>query len=58
VINAGCANAGTGDAGLADAREMAALAASAVGCQPAEVVGGVDRRHRGAAADGQGARLA
>jgi glutamate N-acetyltransferase/amino-acid N-acetyltransferase len=37
VANAGCANAATGDAGLADAREMAALTAQAVGC-PAEHV--------------------
>ncbi len=38
VVNAGCANAGTGEAGLADAREMAALAASALGCAPSELV--------------------
>src|SRR5918996_1590060 len=38
VVNAGCANAGTGEGGLADAREMAALTARAVGCRPAEVV--------------------
>ena len=38
VVNAGCANAGTGPAGLADARETAAAAAAAVGCAPAEVV--------------------
>jgi glutamate N-acetyltransferase/amino-acid N-acetyltransferase len=38
VVNAGCANAGTGEAGLADAREMAALAARALGCAPGEVV--------------------
>ena len=38
VVNAGCANAGTGEAGLADARETAAAAARALGCAPAEVV--------------------
>jgi len=38
VANAGCANAATGDAGLADAREMAGLAARAVGCPVEEVV--------------------
>ncbi len=38
VVNAGCANAGTGAAGLADAREMAAAAARAVSCAPREVV--------------------
>ena len=38
VVNAGCANAGTGEAGLADAREMAAVAATAAGCAPAEIV--------------------
>jgi glutamate N-acetyltransferase/amino-acid N-acetyltransferase len=32
AINAGCANACTGEEGLADAREMAALAAAAAGC--------------------------
>jgi glutamate N-acetyltransferase/amino-acid N-acetyltransferase len=40
VINAGCANAATGEPGLRDAREMARLAAEAVGCRPAEVVVG------------------
>jgi glutamate N-acetyltransferase / amino-acid N-acetyltransferase len=38
VVNAGCANAGTGAAGLADAREMAALAARALGVEAAHVV--------------------
>ena len=38
VVNAGCANACTGDQGMADAREMASLTAQAVGCQPAEVL--------------------
>lgn len=38
VVNAGCANAATGDQGLADAREMAELTARAVGCSSHEVV--------------------
>lgn len=38
VVNAGCANAATGDAGLADARETAALVAHALGCAAGEVV--------------------
>ena len=38
VINAGCANAATGPAGIADARAMAAATAQAIGCRPAEVV--------------------
>lgn len=38
VVNAGCANACTGEQGMADAREMAALTARALGCQPAEVL--------------------
>jgi glutamate N-acetyltransferase/amino-acid N-acetyltransferase len=38
LANAGCANAATGEPGLADAREMAALTAAAVGCAPQEVV--------------------
>src|SRR5262245_731773 len=38
VVNAGCANAATGERGLADAREMARLAAEAVGCRAEEVV--------------------
>jgi glutamate N-acetyltransferase / amino-acid N-acetyltransferase len=38
VVNAGCANAATGEGGLRDAREMAARAAGALGCAPAEVV--------------------
>ena len=37
VINSGCANACTGEEGLADAAEMAALAAGALGC-PAQAV--------------------
>jgi glutamate N-acetyltransferase/amino-acid N-acetyltransferase len=38
VVNSGCANAATGEGGLADAREMASLTAQAVGCSPAEVL--------------------
>jgi glutamate N-acetyltransferase/amino-acid N-acetyltransferase len=38
VVNAGCANAGTGEAGLLDAREMAAATARAVSCAAQEVV--------------------
>lgn len=38
VVNAGCANAATGETGLRDAREMAACTARAVGCAPEEVV--------------------
>jgi len=38
VVNAGIANAATGERGVADAREMAAATAQAVGCRPAEVV--------------------
>jgi glutamate N-acetyltransferase/amino-acid N-acetyltransferase len=38
VANAGCANAVTGDRGLADARRMASLAAAAVEARPDEVL--------------------
>jgi glutamate N-acetyltransferase/amino-acid N-acetyltransferase len=38
VVNAGCANAGTGARGLADAREMAATLAGELGCPPTEVL--------------------
>jgi glutamate N-acetyltransferase/amino-acid N-acetyltransferase len=38
VANAGCANAATGQQGLDDAREMAALAARALGCPSEEIV--------------------
>ena len=38
VVNAGCANAATGERGLRDAREMAALSARAVGCAAEEVI--------------------
>jgi glutamate N-acetyltransferase/amino-acid N-acetyltransferase len=38
VVNAGCANAATGEQGLRDARETAALVAREIGCRPSEVV--------------------
>ena len=38
VVNAGCANAGTGAQGLADARAMAAAVGAAVGCEPTQVI--------------------
>ncbi|HEX9093341.1 MAG TPA: bifunctional glutamate N-acetyltransferase/amino-acid acetyltransferase ArgJ [Coriobacteriia bacterium] len=38
VVNAGNANACTGPAGMADARLMAATAASVLGCDPQEIV--------------------
>lgn len=38
VVNAGCANAATGEPGLADAREMAEATARLLQCAPAEVV--------------------
>jgi glutamate N-acetyltransferase/amino-acid N-acetyltransferase len=38
VVNAGCANAATGAAGLTDARETASLVAEAVGCRAEEVI--------------------
>src|SRR5207342_1896285 len=38
VANAGCANAVTGERGMADARRMAALAADAIGAAPDEVL--------------------
>jgi glutamate N-acetyltransferase/amino-acid N-acetyltransferase len=38
VVNAGCANAATGERGLRDAREMAACAAGAIGCAPEAVL--------------------
>ena len=40
VANAGCANACTGETGLANARKMAALAAAEVGCAPDEALVG------------------
>jgi glutamate N-acetyltransferase/amino-acid N-acetyltransferase len=38
VVNSGCANACTGEAGLNDAREMAQATARALGCRPEEVL--------------------
>src|SRR3954453_5879576 len=38
VVNSGCANACTGDTGLADARTMAAEAANLVGCPTEQVL--------------------
>jgi len=38
VINSGCANACTGDTGMADARAMAADTATLVGCPPEQVL--------------------
>ena len=38
VVNSGCANAATGPAGLADAREMARVTARVVGCEPEDVI--------------------
>ncbi len=38
VVNSGCANASTGQQGLADATEMAALTAKAIGVDPEEVL--------------------
>jgi glutamate N-acetyltransferase/amino-acid N-acetyltransferase len=38
VINTGCANAGTGQAGLASARTVCAAVAGALGCRPEEVL--------------------
>ncbi len=38
VVNSGCANACTGDAGMADARTMAAETAKLAGCPPEQVL--------------------
>jgi glutamate N-acetyltransferase/amino-acid N-acetyltransferase len=38
LINAGCANAGTGAAGFEDARQVIAAVADRVGCTPDEVI--------------------
>jgi glutamate N-acetyltransferase/amino-acid N-acetyltransferase len=38
IANAGCANACTGERGMADARRMASLAAESVGCEPDQVL--------------------
>lgn len=38
IANSGCANASTGEQGMADAEEMTALAAKAIGAEPDEVL--------------------
>jgi glutamate N-acetyltransferase / amino-acid N-acetyltransferase len=38
IVNAGCANAGTGEDGLRDARETAAIVAHTIGCPVEEVL--------------------
>jgi glutamate N-acetyltransferase/amino-acid N-acetyltransferase len=38
VVNSGCANACTGEAGMRDAREMARATAKGLGCKPEEVL--------------------
>lgn len=38
IANSGCANASTGEQGLVDAEEMAAMAAKAIGAEPEEVL--------------------
>jgi glutamate N-acetyltransferase / amino-acid N-acetyltransferase len=38
LVNSGCANAATGEGGLADAREMARLAGDALGCPANEIL--------------------
>ncbi|HET8587564.1 MAG TPA: bifunctional glutamate N-acetyltransferase/amino-acid acetyltransferase ArgJ [Candidatus Limnocylindria bacterium] len=38
IVNAGCANAGTGPEGLQDARSVVAAVAERLGCQPDEVI--------------------
>jgi glutamate N-acetyltransferase/amino-acid N-acetyltransferase len=38
IVNAGCANAGTGAPGMADAQRVAAAVAAAVGCSPSQVL--------------------
>jgi glutamate N-acetyltransferase / amino-acid N-acetyltransferase len=38
VVNSGCANAGTGEAGLSDARRSCAAAAALLGCEPTQVL--------------------
>jgi glutamate N-acetyltransferase/amino-acid N-acetyltransferase len=38
LINSGCANAGTGEAGLADALQTCAAAAELLGCRPSQVL--------------------
>jgi glutamate N-acetyltransferase/amino-acid N-acetyltransferase len=38
IVNAGCANAGTGAGGLEDARAVVAAAAAHLGCEPSQVL--------------------
>ena len=38
VVNTGCANAGTGERGLADARATCEAVAKALGCEPTQVL--------------------
>ncbi|HUN91233.1 MAG TPA: bifunctional glutamate N-acetyltransferase/amino-acid acetyltransferase ArgJ [Burkholderiaceae bacterium] len=38
VVNTGCANAGTGDSGLADARRTCEAVAQLIGCEPSQVL--------------------
>jgi glutamate N-acetyltransferase/amino-acid N-acetyltransferase len=38
LVNTGCANAGTGETGLANARRSCELLATSLGCQPAQVL--------------------
>ena len=38
VVNSGCANACTGDEGMANARRMTSTVAAAIGCKPEEVL--------------------
>jgi len=38
LVNSGCANAGTGEAGLADARDTCRAVAGLVGCRPEQVL--------------------
>jgi glutamate N-acetyltransferase/amino-acid N-acetyltransferase len=38
IINTGCANAGTGDTGLADARATCAAVANLLDCEPSQVL--------------------
>jgi glutamate N-acetyltransferase / amino-acid N-acetyltransferase len=38
IVNTGCANAGTGERGLADAKATCAAVAGALGCKPEEVL--------------------
>jgi glutamate N-acetyltransferase/amino-acid N-acetyltransferase len=38
VVNSGCANAGTGETGMADARASCTAAARLIGCEPSQVL--------------------